>query len=72
MDYTKVQDHPNLYRSNDSKCIVNSDRSGYEDYMRKRNSQTEEKQKIHQLEEDFATLKDDLDEIKNLLRSLIK
>jgi hypothetical protein len=40
--------------------------------MRKRNSQTEEKQKIHQLEEDFATLKDDLDEIKNLLRSLIK
>jgi len=72
MDYSKIQDHPNLYRLNDSKCIVNSDRSGYQEYMRKRDSQLEEKQKIHQLEEDFATLKGDLDEIKSLLRSLLK
>ena len=72
MDYSKIQDHPNLYRLNDSKCIVNSDKSGYQEYMRKRDSQLEEKQKIHQLEEDFATLKGDLDEIKSLLRSLLK
>lgn len=72
MDYSKIQDHPNLYRLNDSKCIVNSDKSGYQEYMRKRDSQLEEKQKIHQLEEDFATIKDDIDEIKSLLRSLLK
>ena len=72
MDYSKVQDYPNLYRLNDSKCIVNSDKSGYQEYMRKREDQMEEKQKIHQLQEDFATLKGDLDEIKGLLRSLLK
>ena len=40
--------------------------------MQKKQSQLEEKQKIHQLEDDFATLKVDLDEIKVLLRSLLK
>ena len=72
MEYSKVQDHPNLYRINDSKCIINNDKSGYEEYMRKREDQMEEKQKIHQLQDDFATLKGDLDEIKGLLRRLLK
>ena len=72
MDYTKVEDHPNLYRLNNSKCIVNSDKSGYKEYMQKRKLQLEEKQRIQQLENDFATLKDDLDEIKSLLRRLSK
>lgn len=72
MDYSKINDHPNLYRINNSKCIVNSDKSGYAEYMQKREVQLEEKQKIHQLEEDFATIKDDIDEIKDLLRRLLK
>ncbi len=72
MDYTKVKDYPNLYRTNDTKCIVNKDKSGYSEYMQKKKVQLEEKQKIHQLEDDFATLKEDLDEIKVLLRSLLK
>lgn len=72
MDYSKITDHPNLYRLNDSKCIVNGDKSGYAEYMQKRELQLEEKQKIHQLEEDFATIKDDIDEIKDLLRRLLK
>ena len=72
MDYSKVKDFPNLQRHNGTKGIVNTDSSGYAEYMQKRQSQLEEKQKIHQLEEDFATLKGDLDEIKGLLRSLLK
>ena len=72
MDYSKITDHPNLYRLNDSKCIVNSDKGGYSEYMQKRQIHLEEKQKIHQLEEDFATIKDDIDEIKDLLRRLLK
>ena len=72
MDYSKINDHPNLYRLNNSKCIVNKDKSGYEEYMQKKSIQLEEKQKIHQLEQDFATLKGDLDEIKGLLRRLLK
>ena len=72
MDYIKVKDFPNLQRHNGSKCIVNTDTNGYSEYMQKREVQLEEKQKIHQLEDDFATLKEDLDEIKVLLRRLLK
>ena len=72
MDYSRINDHPNLYRLNDSKCIVNSDKSGYAEYMQKREMQLEEKQKIQQLDRDLATIKDDMDEIKSLLRSLLK
>lgn len=72
MDYSKVKDFPNLQRDNVTKSIINVDKSGYIEYMQKREVQLEEKQKIHKLEEEFATLKDDLDEIKELIRSIIK
>ena len=72
MDYTKVKDYPNLYRTNDTHCIVNKDKSGYTEYMQKRKIQEEEKQKIQQLDRDLATIKGDIDEIKSLLRSLLK
>ena len=72
MDYSKVKDHPNLHRLNDSKCIVNVDKTGYVEYMKTREVQLEEKQKIQQLDRDLATIKDDMDEIKSLLRSLLK
>lgn len=72
MDCSKVKDFPNLQRDNVTKSIINVDKSGYIEYMQKREVQLEEKQKIHKLEEEFATLKDDLDEIKELLRSIIK
>lgn len=72
MDYSKVKDFPNFQRDNGNKSIVNTDKSGYTEYMQKRKVQLEEKQKIHQLEEDFATLKGDLDEIKQLLRNVLQ
>lgn len=72
MDYSKVKDFPNLKRDNETKSIVNTDKNGYTEYMKKKQIQTEEKQRIHQLEEDFATLKGDLNEIKGLIRSLLK
>ena len=70
MDYSKVKDFPNLQRHNGTKAIVNTDSSGYAEYMQKRQSQLEEKQKIHQLEEDF--LIESLDEKKTVFDCLNK
>ena len=43
----------------------------YEEYLLRRETKNDENQKIQNLESDVSNIKDDLDEIKFLLRSLI-
>jgi hypothetical protein len=45
--------------------------SEYKEYISRRDSKVEENQKVQNLESDVANMKDDLNEIKNLLRSLL-
>jgi hypothetical protein len=45
--------------------------SEYQQYISRRNVKTEEDQKLENLESDVTNIKNDLDEIKSLLRSLI-
>ena len=71
MDYLKIKGHSNLLRDKNSHTVVNTNMNEYNEYIKKRNIKREESQKIQNLEEDFATMKDDLDEIKNLLRRFI-
>ena len=44
---------------------------GGHEYVKRKESKNKENQKIQNLEEDLASIKGDIDEIKNLLRSLI-
>jgi len=71
MDYLKVKGHTHLYRDPKTNSIVNKNASAYHEYVSRRDSKTEENQKLQNLELDVANMKEDLDEIKNLLRSLI-
>jgi hypothetical protein len=45
--------------------------SEYQEYITRRDSKSEKNQKIQNLESDVANIKNDLDEIKSLLRSLV-
>jgi hypothetical protein len=45
--------------------------SEYEQYLARRKSKNEENQKVQNLEGELANIKEDIDEIKNLLRSFI-
>jgi hypothetical protein len=71
MEYIKVKDKDYLERDTFSNGIVNTDIEGYnkyvENYKRNYNSQ----QKIKSLETDMNSIKDDIDEIKLLLRNLV-
>ena len=58
----KVKDHKHLYRT-DTGAIVNTDTTGYQDYVRLRNARRLEKQEL-------AELKSELSEIKSLLMEL--
>lgn len=71
MDYLQVEGHSHLKRDPRTNSIVNTNMSEYQEYISKRNKKTEESQKVQNLETDIASMKDDIDEIKNLLRSLV-
>ncbi len=71
MEYLKVEGHNNLIRDPITNSIINTNMSEYQQYISRRNMKNEENQKLQNLDEDVANIKNDLDEIKSLLRSLI-
>ena len=71
MDYVKVKDNEHLIRNTNSNCIVNTNKSEYEEYITRRKLKKSEKSKIDNLERDMSTLRNEIAEIKDLLRSLV-
>lgn len=71
MNYLKVEGHSHLMRDRNTNSIVNTNMTEYQEYISRRNAKSDENQKIQNLEEDLTNMKDDINEIKNLLRSLI-
>ena len=71
MDYVKVKDNEHLIRNTNSNCIVNTNKSEYEEYLTRRKLKKIEKNKVDNLERDISTLKNEITEIKDLLRSLV-
>jgi len=71
MEYLRVEGHNELLRDPITNSIVNTNMSEYQQYIARRNVKNEENQKVQTIEEDVASMKEDLDEIKFLLRSLI-
>ena len=51
-------------------AIINTNKSGYEEYISRRNIKKSETQKVQNLEDELSCIKDDIDEIKLLLRRL--
>lgn len=71
MEYLRVEGHNELLRDPITNSIINTNMSEYQQYIARRNVKTEENQKVQTIEEDVASMKEDLDEIKFLLRSLV-
>ena len=71
MDYIKVKGHDHLIRNTKTNSIINTNVSEYNEYISRRDSKLKENQKVQNLEFDVANMKEDLNEIKFLLRRLI-
>jgi hypothetical protein len=71
MKYVKVEGYNNLFRDAETNSIINTNMSEYQEYIARRDTKNEENQKTQNLESDLINMKNDIDEIKNLLRSLI-
>ena len=63
MSKLKVEGHSNLYRDPDSGAVINSSRADYERYMKAT-------QNREGMVSEINTLKQELDEIKQLLKKL--
>jgi hypothetical protein len=71
MSYLKVEGYTHLVRDQSTNSIINTNMTEYQEYISRRNAKNGENQKVQNLEKDLANMKEDIDEIKNLLRSLI-
>jgi len=71
MDHIKVKDHTNLVRDQKTQAILSIDMKEYSNYMKIKQIKDNESNRVKKLESDVSGMKDDLNDIKNLLRSLI-
>ena len=68
--FSKVEGYSNLVRDNSTNAILNTNMSEYQNYRNLKQSRESEGQKLQKLEDDMNRLKDDISEIRNLLRNL--
>lgn len=68
----KVENHSNLFRDSETGAIVNTNYTEYKNYMNSLKYKKRESDKIKNLENNVESLKNDLQEIKDLLKCLIK
>ena len=71
MEKLQVKGHSNLFRDTSSNAILNTDMNAYQNYMESKRIKEDESKRINNIESDLNSLKGDIDEIKNLLRSLV-
>tara|TARA_B100000287_G_scaffold416259_1_gene450719 strand:- start:11056 stop:11289 length:234 start_codon:yes stop_codon:yes gene_type:complete len=71
----KVKDHISLYRDDQSNAILNCSDIEYENYIKARDQkkiELEEMQKLKEDIKDLSSLKDEMDEIKGLLKNVLE
>ena len=70
MNYTNVEGHSDLIRDNSTGAILNNDTSQYNQYLSLRAKRRQGTDRIDNMEDDLKSLKDDINEIKTLLKAL--
>jgi len=68
--YTK-NGHKDLARDPLTNNIVNVNKASYDQYIASRKIKSEKNQKVQTMEEDLANVKNELNEIKTLLKELV-
>ena len=71
MDYYKLKDNSDLVRDPSTGAILNTNSLDYDKYVAQRDAKNVEHKKTENIERDISTLRQELDEIKSLLRELV-
>ena len=70
MKHTNVKGHVDLVRDNSTGAILSNNSSQYNNYLKRRAQRQQGEDRIDNMENDLKSLKDDINEIKTLLRAL--
>ena len=70
-DYIPVEGNADLVRDPNTDQIINTNQSAYQQYITRRQKRRSEKEKALPVEQDLANLKNELGEIKSLLKELV-
>lgn len=70
MNLIPVENQKDLYRDPRTNAIINMNKTDYESYVKRRDSIKNEKSRVDKIEDDITSVKEDLNEIKYLLKKL--
>ena len=70
MKHLNVKGHADLVRDNSTGAILSNNSSQYTNYLKRRAQRQQGEDRIDNMENDLKSLKDDINEIKTLLRAL--
>ena len=70
--YVKVESQDSLVRDMSSNAIVNNSKSEYENFLKISEQKYREKKEFEKLKTDVNSMKNDLDEIKSMLKSIVR
>lgn len=70
--FLKVEGNSDLVRDANNMAILNTNRTEYENYIRKRDSAMAMREQIDRNSQDIDIIKQDLSEIKQMLTALLK
>ena len=70
-EFVKVKDHQNLMRDPLSNGILNTNQTGYDEYIARRDAANKAKDNELTMKEDLDNLKGEINEIKSLLKELV-
>ena len=71
MEIYTVDGHRDLARDPKTNTIVNTNNVSYDQYIASREAKNEKNQKMQTIEDEVATIKDDINDIKSLLKELL-
>ena len=69
--YLKVESDTSLVRDMESNAIVSKNKTEFDKFLKLSRKKYEEKRKFDQMRGDLDSLKQDMDEIKTLLRNIM-
>ena len=66
-----MKGHKDLARDPETNTVINVNKVSYDQYVASRQAKNEKNQQIQTIEDEVASIKDDINDIKSLLKELI-
>tara|TARA_Y100001972_G_scaffold88434_1_gene108208 strand:- start:532 stop:753 length:222 start_codon:yes stop_codon:yes gene_type:complete len=71
-EFVKVEGHTNLLRDVNSNAIINTNKTEYQLYMKRRKAREQQGDQLRNACKEINNLKNEIREIKNLLKEIVK